>query len=83
MRRIELAVLFDKGQEKIAFSVENCALVGEGFVPLLEQMQPEIPFGAVEFRSVEFVVPDEFPFFSRGEQAFCVIGHVLFLLFRG
>ena len=32
----------------------------------------EVPFGAVEFGAVEFVVPDEFPIAVRKEAVFMI-----------
>jgi len=45
----------------MAIAVEDDSLIGIGVEGLSPEVKTEVPFGAVELSSVEFVSPDELP----------------------
>ena len=73
-----MAVLHDDVENDVAVAVEMDGLVGPGVVSFAHHGHTEVPFGAVEFGAVEFVVPDEFPI-AVGEEAVFVISESEFL----
>ena len=50
------------------------------FMFLLKQVPAEIPLRAIQFRSVEFIIPDQFPLLPGRKQTFGVF-HFNILLF--
>ena len=73
-----MAVLHDDVENDVAVAVEMDGLVGPGVVSFAHHGHTEVPFGAVEFGAVEFVVPDEFPI-AVGKKAVFVICECEFL----
>ena len=78
LRADGMAVLHDDVENDVAVAVEMDGLVGPGVVSFAHHGHTEVPFGAVEFGAVEFVVPDEFPI-AVGEEAVFVICECEFL----
>ena len=69
-------------------AVQLDAMVGEGRKALAPEVEAEIPFAAVQFGAVEFVMPDEFPVLFLGEEALGVsveeeVLHVRIPVLRG
>ena len=67
-----MAVLHEDVENDVAVTVEMDGLVGPGVVSFAHHGHTEVPFGAVEFGAVEFVVPDEFPIAVREEAVFMI-----------
>lgn len=67
-----MSISFLKSKQKMSFPIQDGAPVGEGPVTFLKQMKPIVPLGGIQGVSVEFIAPDEFPFFSRREKVRCM-----------
>ena len=73
-----MAVLHEDVENDIAVAVEMDGFVRPGVVSFAHHGHAEVPFGAVEFGAVEFVVPNEFPV-AVGKKAVFVICECEFL----
>ena len=76
-----MIAFFHDVELQVAVAVEFHALGGEcrkGFAP---EIEPEGPFCPVEFGTVEFIVPDQFPLFPFREKAVLMILIIKFLHF--
>ena len=72
LRTDGMAVLHEDVEDDIAVAVEMDGLVGPGVMTFAHHGHTEVPFGAVEFGAVEFVVPDEFPITVWEEAVFMI-----------
>jgi hypothetical protein len=73
MGGIIILSFFEQVQPQMAVAVKFHAFSGEGLEPFSPEVQTESPFGAVKFRSIELIVPDQSPFFVFGQKSVGVI----------
>ena len=73
MRRIIVVALFDEMQLQMALPVKFDAFFGERLETLPPEIQTEAPLAAIQFRSVEFVLPDKLPILSFRQKAIRMI----------
>ena len=72
LRTDGMAVLHEDVEDDVAVAVEMDGLVRPGVMAFAHHGHTEVPFGAVKFGAVEFVIPDEFPIAVREEAVFMV-----------
>jgi len=68
VRRAKISVFVDQVELEMTIAVKNDTLGGECLEWLSPEIQTKIPFGCVEFGSVEFVVPAKLPIFLRRQK---------------
>ena len=75
MRRIIVVALLDKMQFQMALPVKLDAFFGKRLETLPPEIQTEAPLAAVQFRSVEFVLPHKLPRLAFRQKTIRMIFH--------
>ena len=75
MRRIIVVAFLDKMQLQMALPVKLDAFFSKRLETLPPEVQTEAPLAAVQFRSVEFILPHKLPFLAFRQKAIRMIFH--------